>query len=165
VSAIATVEVGPSALPGAAMAEEPQYTLPRVLGIWAAAALPMGVLGWVVAPGLAPDLASNPVGAVVARFGALTAGLVWLHVLSLMLVRREEGNLRWATIRRRLRLNAPRDPRTDEPRGRLWLWVIPLVVLIGLWQALLGPRLTGLWVSVLPFLAEPPGLALGTALA
>ena len=27
-----------------------QYSLAKILGIWAAAALPMGVLAWVVAP-------------------------------------------------------------------------------------------------------------------
>jgi membrane protease YdiL (CAAX protease family) len=135
-----------------------------VLAIWAAAALPMGVLGWVVAPAVAPDVQSDPVGAVVARYAALTIGLVWLFALALLVVRREEGDLRWATVRRRLRLNAPRDPRTGQPRRRLLLWVVPLVVLAALWQLALGPRLNGLWVAALPFLAEPPGFALGTAL-
>jgi membrane protease YdiL (CAAX protease family) len=144
---------------------EPRYTPRRVLGIWAAAALSMGIMGWVVAPALAPDIASNPVGAVAARFGALTAGLVWLFVLSLVVVRREEGDLRWGTLRRRLRLNAPRSPRTGQPRRALWLWLVPLVALVVLWQLAVGPRLNDLWVSVFPFLAEPPGFALGTALA
>jgi uncharacterized protein len=160
-----TAERSRHTLPRAATVGEAQYTLPGVLGIWAAAALPMGVMGWVVAPALAPDIASNPVGAVAARYGALTAGLVWLFVLSLIVVRREEGDLRWATLRRRLRLNAPRSPRTGQPRRTLWLWAVPLVVLVALWQLAVGPRLNGLWVSALPFLAEPPGFALGTALA
>ena len=135
------------------------------LGIWAAAALPMGALGWIVAPALTPDIASNPVGAVITRSAVLTVGLIWLFILSLLIVRREEGDLRWTTIRRRLRLNTPRDPQTGEPRRRLWLWAIPLVILTGLWQVLLAPRLTTLWLSVFPFLAEPSGFALRTALA
>lgn len=145
--------------------EEPRYTLLHVLGIWAAAALPMGILGWIVAPALTPDIASNPVGAVVTRLGVLTVGLIWLFVLSLIIVYREAGDLRWATIRRRLRLQTPRSPRTGEPRRTLWLWAIPLVILIVLWQLFLGPRLTTLWLSVFPFLAEPSGFALRTALA
>ena len=32
----------------------PQYSLRRVLGVWAAAALPMGLLAWVAAPWLSP---------------------------------------------------------------------------------------------------------------
>ena len=39
------------------------------------------------------------------------------------------------------------------------------MLLTTLWQLFLGPRLNGLWVSLLPFLAEPSGFALGAALA
>ena len=33
---------------------EEQYSLAKILGIWAAAAVPMAILGWIVAPALAP---------------------------------------------------------------------------------------------------------------
>jgi hypothetical protein len=46
----------------------------------------------------------------------ITIGLIWIFVLSMIIVRREEGNLRWATVKRRLRLNAPQDPTTCETR-------------------------------------------------
>jgi membrane protease YdiL (CAAX protease family) len=145
--------------------EAPRNTLGRVVGIWAAAALPMGILGWIVAPALTPDIESNLVGAIVTRFGALTVGLIWLFILSLIIVYREEGDLRWTTVQRRLCLNTPRDPHTEEPRRILWLWAIPLVLLIALWGFKLGPGLGKLWVTLFPFFAEPSGLALGTALA
>src|SRR6476659_1230861 len=74
-----------------------QYSLAEILGLWALAAAPMGILGWIVFPRLAPDFASDPLGAGVTRLGLLTLGLVWLFVLSLIIVRREEGDLRWAT--------------------------------------------------------------------
>jgi hypothetical protein len=32
----------------------------------------------------------------------LAVGLIWLFVLSMIIVRREEGALRWTTIKRRL---------------------------------------------------------------
>jgi hypothetical protein len=32
-----------------------QYSLAKILGIWALATAPMGVLGWIVFPLLAPD--------------------------------------------------------------------------------------------------------------
>jgi hypothetical protein len=32
-----------------------QYSLVQILLIWAAAAVPMGLLGWIVAPALAAD--------------------------------------------------------------------------------------------------------------
>ena len=147
-----------------ASTEAPRYGLLRIIGIWAAAALQMAILGWIIAPAFTPDIETNPVGVVVARYGALTVGLIWQFILSLILVYRDEGDLRWTTIRRRLRLNTPRDPHTGEPRRKLWLWAIPLVILAALWQLFLGPHLTTLWTALLPFLAEPSGLAADTAL-
>jgi membrane protease YdiL (CAAX protease family) len=143
-----------------------QYSLRRILGIWTAAALPMGILGWIVAPGLAAALGSNSVAAMaITRLGALTVGLMWLVALSAIVVYREEGNIRWTTLRRRLRLNTPRDPRTGEPRRRLWLWAIPLLLLVATWGLLLAPRVTQVWTSLSPLLTEPSGFALGSALA
>jgi hypothetical protein len=67
-------------------------------------------------------------------------------------------------VRRRLRLNAPRDPKTGEIRRKLWLWLIPIIVLLILIQFAVEPLLNGVWVSALPFLAEPSSFALGTLL-
>lgn len=49
----------------------PQYSLRETLLIWAAAAIPMGILGWFVAPALALKL-ENP-GFI--RLAVLTVGL------------------------------------------------------------------------------------------
>ncbi|HEY3473851.1 MAG TPA: CPBP family intramembrane glutamic endopeptidase [Anaerolineales bacterium] len=138
-----------------------QYSLGRILGIWALAAVPMGILGWIVFPALAPDSESDPLGAGVIRIVLLTVGLIWMFVLSLIIIRQEEGNLRWATVKRRLRLNAPRDPRTGETRRRLWLWVAAFVIGVAVWQMLLAPSVNRLWVSVFPFFAEPTGYSMG----
>jgi hypothetical protein len=35
-----------------------QYSLAKILGIWALAAAPMGILGWIAFPLLAPDFES-----------------------------------------------------------------------------------------------------------
>src|SRR5215207_1949769 len=141
-----------------------QYSLAKILGIWALAAVPMGVLGWIVFPLLAPDFESDPLGAGVTRLVLLTLGLVWLFVLSMIIVRREEGDLRWATLKRRLRLNVPRDPTTGQPRARLWLWVVPFLVAVALVELVLNTPLENAWVSVFPFLAEPEGYSLGAVL-
>ena len=138
-----------------------QYSLARILGIWALAAIPMGILGWIVFPALSPGLRSDPLGAGVTRLVLLTIGLIWLFVLSMIIVRQEEGDLHWATVKRRLRLNAPRDPTTGETRRRLWLWVIPFAVGLVVWELALATYVTGLWVKIFPFLAEPPGYDFG----
>ena len=37
-----------------------QYSLARILGIWALAAVPMGILSWIVFPALSPDVGADP---------------------------------------------------------------------------------------------------------
>jgi membrane protease YdiL (CAAX protease family) len=134
-----------------------QYTIWQILGIWALAALPMAILSWVVFPAVSPDFRSDPLGAGVTRLILLTAGLIWLFVLSMIIVWKEEGDLRWATIKRRLRLNAPQDPGTGKTHRKLWLWLIPVILASAAWDIAMVPIVQKLWVSVFPFLAEPPG--------
>jgi membrane protease YdiL (CAAX protease family) len=137
-----------------------QYSLATILGIWALATIPMGILSWIVFPALSPAFGADPLGAGVTRIVLLSFGLIWLFILSMIIVRREEGDLRWATVKRRLRLNPPRDPKTDEPRRKLWLWVIPFLIGIVVWELALKSYVEGLWVSIFPFLAEPPGYSM-----
>jgi membrane protease YdiL (CAAX protease family) len=134
-----------------------QYALVQILGVWALATVPMGILGWIVAPRLAPDAEADPLAAGVARLVLLMLGLIWLFVLSLIVVGREEGNLRWATVKRRLRLTAPRAPTTDEPRPRLWWWVVPFLGAVAVVQLVLAAPIEKVWVSAFPVVAEPPG--------
>src|SRR5918995_3832383 len=134
-----------------------QYSLAKILGIWGLAAIPMGILSWVVFPAVSPDAGSNPLAAGVTRIALLTVGLIWLFVLSMIIVRQEEGDLRWATVKRRLRLNTPREPTTGQPRARLWLWVVPFLVAVVVVELVLNTPLENAWLSVFPFLAEPQG--------
>lgn len=138
-----------------------QYSLGRILGIWALAAVPMGILSWIIFPVVSPDFNSDPLGAGVTRLVLLLIGLIWLFVLSMIIVRKEEGDIRWATVKRRLRLNMPCDPKTGETRRKLWLWVIPFLIGITVWEVALTSYVDGLWVSLFPFFAEPPGYSLG----
>jgi uncharacterized protein len=153
------IREGESMSQGVLSSEGPseQYSLAKILGIWALAALPMGVLGWIVLPLVAPEAGSNPLGFGVTRLVLLALGLVWLFVLSMIIVYREEGDLRWATVKRRLRLNTPRDPATGRPRARLWLWVVPFLLAVAVLELVLNTPLENAWVSVFPFFAEPQG--------
>src|SRR5215216_6024923 len=143
----------------AAAGLEKQYSLAKILGIWALAAVPMGILSWIVFPAVSPDVGSDPLAAGVTRIVLLTVGLIWLFVLSMIIVRQEEGDLRWVTVKRRLRLNAPRDPKTGESRRRLWLWVIPFLIAITVYEIALKPYVDDLWVSIFPFLPSLPAIA------
>jgi membrane protease YdiL (CAAX protease family) len=107
----------------------PQYSLRRILATWAAAALPMAALAWLFAPWLAGTL-DGPSAWPRAIVVSLTAGLVWQGVLVLVLVRREQGTLRWSAVKDALWLHAPVSPRTGRRGGRLWLLVVPLVAAV-----------------------------------
>jgi uncharacterized protein len=107
----------------------PQLGLRGIIAVWAAAAVPMGLLAWVAAPLLAHQL-SGPGALVRALIITLTAGLVWQFVLVMILVRREQGTLRWPVVRDALWLRGPRAPRTGRRGGKLWLLVLPLSVAV-----------------------------------
>jgi membrane protease YdiL (CAAX protease family) len=138
----------------------PQYSLGKILWIWAAAAIPLGMLGWLVAPALARDSQAP----ALVRLAVITAGLIWQFVLTLILLYRETGTLRWSTFSERLWLNTPRSPQTGEPRRRLWWWLVPLILVTALFQIQLAPILERIWVSLFPFLAEPQAYSLGSFL-
>ena len=107
-----------------------QYSLAQILAVWAAAALPMGVLAWIVAPSVADRLSgAGDVPMFKALLLVLTAGLVWQFVLVAALVWLEQRSLRWSTLRQALWLRSPRSPSSGRVGGKLWLILIPLVVL------------------------------------
>jgi uncharacterized protein len=114
-----------------------QYSLAQILAVWAAAAVPMGVLAWVVAPWLEDQLGGDE-PLTKALLLLLTAGLIWQFVLVLILTRRELGTLRWSRVRDALWLRPPRDPRTGRVGGRVWLWVFPFLVLFAIEGAIPG---------------------------
>jgi membrane protease YdiL (CAAX protease family) len=107
----------------------PQYSIGKVLAVWAAAALPMGALAWLVAPALADRLSGEGnLPLAKALLICLTIGLIWQFVLVVVLVGREQRTLRWSTIREALWLRSPRSPRSGRVGGRVWLILIPLIV-------------------------------------
>ena len=124
---------------GAARRPIRQLSAAGVAGVWAAAAVPMGLLSWVVAPRIADGL-SGPAPLVRALILALTAGLAWQFALVLGLVYREQGTLRWAVVREVLWLRAPRDPRSGRRGGRGWL-ILPALVVASAVTNLLVPSL------------------------
>lgn len=106
--------------------------MPAVLAVWAAAAAPMGLLAWVVAPALAGPEPTDRRFAVVLLL-ALTGGLVWQFILVVALVAREQRSLRWPVMRDALSLQPPSDA-AGRRGGRLWLWVVVFAAGFGLLQ-------------------------------
>lgn len=112
-----------------------QYSLAQIAAVWAAAALPMGLLAWVVAPWLEGRIRGEEPLAK-ALLICLTAGLIWQFALVLILVGREQSSLRWSRLRDALWLRSPRDASTGRTGGRLWLWALVFVVAYGMLEAL-----------------------------
>lgn len=137
--------------------EKRQYTLWQILGVWLAAGAPMWLLSWVIYPAMSAGLA--PVDAGLERMKLLTIGLAWQFVLAMIILFREEGNLRLGTIRRRFWLNHPRSARTGETKKALWWWLIPLILLVAALEIGLRSPLVNLWLQVFPFFADPGGNA------
>jgi hypothetical protein len=108
--------------------EIPQYRRRAILAVWAAAALPMAALAWLVAPAVADRLSGEGnLPMVKALLLCITVGLIWQFVLVVSLIWREQRTLRWLRIRDVLWLRSPRSPRSGRSGGRVWLVVIPLM--------------------------------------
>ena len=137
--------------PTGAAESSAQYSLPKILGIWASVTVPMAVLAFVVAPAIMPHTSLHP---GLVHWIAMVVGMMWQFVVSLVVLRHELGGLRWAAIRERIWLNPPRDPRTGTPRRRLFVWVVPAIAanVLGGYLAL---RLDTAWTDWLPALREP----------
>ena len=111
-------------------------TRPRIMKLWAAVTLPILALAWIVAPLVIRVAAlSAPLPAVLLYWLVLMPGMIWQMGLALWVVARQEGDVRWATLRRAIRLNKPLRPKTDTPSwrpfGRMVLsWPLVLIVLI-----------------------------------
>jgi uncharacterized protein len=133
----------PSVPEAEASVEIPQYSVLRILAVWAAAALPMAGLAWLVAPALEDEFGGEGnVPMAKALFLLLTAGLIWQFVLVAILVWREQGALRWPIVREALWLRSPRDPKSGRRGGRVWLILIPLILVFAI-------------VHMLPTLSHP----------
>jgi membrane protease YdiL (CAAX protease family) len=131
-----------------------QYTFWQILGIWALVALPMALLAWVVAPAIIPY---SPLHSGITYWLLMIAGMGWQFIVSLAIIYRELGTLRWSAIRRRTWLQTPLDPRTDQPNRRLYWWLLPgLFLSFVLMGFLIGRYFDGLVPWLFPALQPAP---------
>jgi len=141
--------------------KEDQYTLWQILGIWALAALPMALLAWVVAPAIIPYIPLHP---GITLWLLMIAGMAWQFVVSLVIMYRELGTLRWSAIRQRTWLQTPRDPKTNQPNPRLFWWLLPALLFSALVGFVIGGYLDASIVRLFPAL-QPPQFAEKSQLA
>lgn len=128
-----------------------QYSLTKILGLWAAVTAPMAALAFVAVPMIRPHTGLHP---GLLHWIAMVLGMMWQFVLSMWVLRAELGSLRWDAVRSRIRWQGPRHPRTNRPDRRMWWWVVPAIAanLLGGYLAASADRW---WTALLPGLAEP----------
>ncbi len=137
------------------VSQQGQYTLWQILGIWLAAGAPMWFISWVVYPAMSAGLPAMDAG--LLRMNLLAVGLIWEFVLAMIILYREEGNIRLRTISRRFWLNQPVSPRTGQTKKAIWWWIIPFILLTTIVELALRPTIVKLWVALFPFFAEQNG--------
>lgn len=135
--------------------QDKQYSFSKILGIWATVTVPMGLAAWVVPVFLT---GMRPITRVVVQTTALTLGLIWQFILTLIILKKEQGELSIAAISKRLWLRIPVNPVTGKKSVRMWLWLIPLVGLYAFAIFILSGKIDALWIELFPFLTQPPHL-------
>jgi membrane protease YdiL (CAAX protease family) len=129
-----------------------QYSLGRILGIWALASLPGALLFWLGLP-ILDKYTEMSVGYLVL----IVLGLpyIWHLILAFLILKKEAVDMHLNTIKDRLWLRTTTDPRTGKKNSALWLWVIPVIAAYGLTAA--SPIFQSIndgWARILP-ITEP----------
>ncbi len=109
-----------------------QYSLKKILVIWALSAIPMGILAFVITPGVVAITNWSP---IIIYWIAVNIGLVWQFVLSLIILNRDGHALNWHTVVRRMKYQRPVHPKTGKSGYWLLLWTIPFIVFSALIQS------------------------------
>jgi membrane protease YdiL (CAAX protease family) len=134
-----------------APASSKQYSLTKILAIWASVTAPMAALAFVVAPAIMARTSLHP---GLVYWLVVVVGLMWQFVVSLAVLRHELGGLRWPSIKKRIWLNLPRDPRTGKARKILFLWAVPAIA-ANVLGGYLASYLDTAWTNLVPALREP----------
>ena len=131
-----------------------QYSLTKILTIWAVVAVPMPILAFIIAPALAE---AGTMRHAFIFWYLMIAGMIWQFVVSMIVLAQERSLSSWATFRDRVWLSAPRDPKTGEARWRLLWWLLPAFLFYAAIElSPVGPFLGELILILLPFLANLP---------
>ncbi|MBT3273274.1 MAG: CPBP family intramembrane metalloprotease [Spirochaetales bacterium] len=130
-----------------------QYSLIKIFTIWIAAALPMGLITWVIVPFLIPRVEVEP---GLLFMPLVVFGLFWQGLLSFIILKQEVVPFAWKNLKKRLWMNHPIHPKTGISSKKLYLWAVLGAVALFAWDRI-GPLgvLDKLWVKALPAISVP----------
>ncbi len=134
--------------------DDDQYSLTKILTIWAVVAVPMPILAFVAAPAMAEE---GTMRFAFTFWFLMIAGMIWQFVVAMALLAQEGALRSWTVFLERVWLNLPRDPKTGELRWRLFWWLIPAFLFYAAIELTpVGAFLGGLILIPLPFIADLP---------
>lgn len=132
-----------------------QYSFVKILAIWAVVSLPMLVLVFFVAPALSTRLGTHP-GLMIWYVGI--AGMAWQFVVSMFILYRELDEFTWGSIKTRIWLNKPSDPKTGKKSYKLFWWLIPAAIFVMFFEmSPVGDWIDQLLLTTFPSLANLKG--------
>lgn len=103
-----------------------QYSLRKIIMIWALSAFPMAFLAFVFTPAMIWSFGTSP---ILTFWTAMLIGLVWQFILSLLILKHDGHPLTWNTVKERMWYRRPINPRTGKQDNRMFLWTIPFILL------------------------------------
>ena len=126
-----------------------QYSLVKILTIWASVTVPMGLVFFVITPYLIPRV---NIETGILYLILITIGLVWQGVVAYIVLRKEVVPFTWENLKVRLWLNTPISPKTNNPSKLLYLITIPAIAFLLLWDNWgILEFLNKIWVNAFPF--------------
>jgi membrane protease YdiL (CAAX protease family) len=138
--------------------DDTQYSLLKILTIWAIVAIPMPILAFVVAPMIAPQ---GHWHYLLSAWLMLICGMIWQFIVSVWILYHELDDFTWAAIKARIWLQAPRDPNTGARNYKLFWWLVPAFLFYAAFEASpVGTFLGELILIPIPGLAGLPVLDL-----
>lgn len=138
-----------------AHADDTQYSLAKIMTIWAIVSLPMLILVFYVAPFIAPHSDIHP---FLWIWYAGIVGMAWQFVVSMWILYHELEQFTWSAIKERIWLNKPSDPNTGKKSYKLFWWLIPSFIFILVFEmSPAGDYLDKILLSIFPSLDELQG--------
>ncbi len=135
-----------------------QYSLLKILSIWALVAVPMPLLAFWVAPAVAAKGTINP---LLLIWYFMIAGMIWQFILSVGLLYQELETMSWAAICERIWLKKPSDPKTGKTSFKFFWWLIPAFAFYAAFEMTPLVDIIGRLILIpLPMLASLPDLNL-----
>lgn len=134
--------------------KDEQYSLTKILTIWAIVTIPMPILAFVIAPTFFP-------GNNLSIWLLLIGGMTWQFIVSMFILYRELDQFNWVAIKQRVWLQKPTNPKTGKSSYKLFWWLIPAFATYVLLElTFVGEMIGNVILIPFPFLASLPNLQL-----